>query len=106
VFSLLDPRHVVCYGCLSQYFEPFEDAVVGKVELTIAVPTVFLGGLFEGTLLRDVSLFMAVIAEAVATSASKERTLYQTTDVWGKGHPIFGCRMYQGVGHVSVSDLL
>jgi len=53
------------------------------VQVAVAVATVLLESLFEGTLLGNVSLLMAVIAEVIAASALKEGTLYQTTSLWG-----------------------
>ncbi len=100
-----DARYILCHGRLSQYLESFEDAFIGEVEATVAMMTVLLGGFVEGTLLGNVSLFMALVADVVAASASKERTLNQTTVTWGQGHPIFGCCMHRGVGHMCVSYL-
>ena len=74
--------------------------------MTVAVATVLLDSLLEGTFLGDVSLLMTVVAEAVVTSASKKRTLYRSSMAWSQGHPVFGRRAYWGVGNVCVSNLL
>ncbi len=106
VLCLVDACYVFCYHGFSKHLKPFEDALVGEVEVTIAVAAVLLDGLFEETFLCNVSLFAAVVAEVVAASALKKRMVYQTTAMQGQGHPVFGCCAYQGVGNVSVSYLL
>ncbi len=68
--------------------------------------TVLLDQLLEGTFLGDVSLFVAVVAEAIVASASKKRTLYQASTTWGQGHPVFGCHTHRSVGDMCISDLL
>jgi len=72
VFGLFDARYVLGYRRFSQHIELFEDAVVGEMEATVAVATVLLGGFVEGTFLGDVSLFVALVADVVATSALEE----------------------------------
>ncbi len=106
MLSLVDTCHVLGYCDFSQCVKSLEDAFIGEVEVTVAMATVLLDRLLEGTLLCNMSLFVAVVAEVVAASASKERTLYWTTITWGQGHPVFSCRMHQGVGHMSISYLL
>jgi len=83
VLSLLDARYVFCDHGFPKCVKPLEDALIGEVETTVAVATVLLHRLLEGTLLGDVSLFVAVVAEVVATSASKERTLNWSPMTWG-----------------------
>ena len=106
MISLFDACDVFGDHGFSKYSKPLEDALVGEVQAAVAMATVLLGGLLEGTLLGDVSLFVAVVAEAIATSALKERTLYWTSTLWGQRHPVFGCRAHWGVGDMHVSDLL
>jgi len=102
----LDARHVLGDGGFPKNLEPLEDALVGEVEMAVAVSAVFFDGLLEGTLLCDVPLFVAVIAEAVATSASKKGMLDWTSMTWSQGHPVLGCHAYWGVGDMRVSNLL
>ncbi len=106
MLSLFDACHIFGDSGLPKNVEPFENALVGEVLVTVAVATVLLYGLLEGTLLGDMPLLVAVVAEAVAASASKERTLYWASTMWGQWHPIFGHRAHRGVGKVSVSNLL
>jgi len=106
MFGLLDACDIVSYSRLPQYLEALEDAVIGEVEAAVAVATVLPDGFVEGTLFCDVSLFVAPIADVVATSASKEGTLNRTSASWGQGHPILGCHAHWCVSHVGVSDLL
>jgi len=106
VIRLLDMHHVVGDRCFPKNFKPLENAFIGEMKPAVAVSAVLLDGLLEGTLLRDVSLLMAVVTEVVATSASKERTLDRTSTMWGQGHPVFGGRAYWGIGDVCVSNLL
>ncbi len=68
--------------------------------------TVLLGGLLEGTLLGDMSLFVAIVAEAVTASALKKGMLYWSPTAWSQRHPIFGRRVRWSVGDVRISDLL
>jgi len=105
VVSLLDACDVLGDGGFPQHVKSLEDAFIGEVETTTAMATVLLDGLFEGTLLGDVSLFVAVVAEAVATSASKKGALHWSSTTWSQGHLIFGGHAYWGVGDVCVSDL-
>jgi len=70
VFGLLDAANILRYCSFPKHIEASEDALVGEVETTVAVATVLLDDLVLGTLLGDVPLFMAIVAEAVATSAS------------------------------------
>ncbi len=70
VFGLLDAADVLLHCSFPEHVEASEDAFVGEVETTVAVATVLLDDFALGTFLGDVPLFVAVIAEAVTTSAS------------------------------------
>ncbi len=70
VFGLLNAGDVLGNGGLSQHVEVSEDALVGEVEMTVAVATVLFDDLVLGAFLGDMSLLMTVVAEAVAASAS------------------------------------
>src|SRR6266581_9094958 len=76
------------------------------MEVAMAVPAILLGGLLQWTLLCDVSLFVTVIAETVAASASEKRTLDWSSTAWSQWHPVFcGCPHWS-ISHVGVSYLL
>ncbi len=105
VIRLLNVRKVLGDQGLPKHFKSLEDAFIGEVEATVAMATVLLDGFLEGTLLGDVSLFVAVVAKAIAASTSKEGTLYRTSMTWGQGHPILDRRAYWGVGDMCVSNL-
>jgi len=70
VFSLLDVGYVVGDGGFPEHVEVSENALVGEVEATVAVATVLLDDFVLGAFLGDMPLLMAVVAEAVAASAS------------------------------------
>ncbi len=61
--SLLDACHILSHRGLTKSVKPFEDALIGEVQATVAVAAILLRWLLEGTLLGDVSLFVAVVAE-------------------------------------------
>ena len=104
--SLFDVHDIFGDRGFSEYVKPLKDALIWEVQATVAVATVLLDWFLEGTLLGDVSLFVAVVAKAIAASTSKEGTLYRTSMTWGQGHPILDRRAYWGVGNMHVSDLL
>ena len=69
--SLFDVHDIFGDRGFSEYVKPLKDALIWEVQATVAVATVLLDGLFEGALLGDMSLLVAVVAEVVASSASK-----------------------------------
>jgi len=69
VFGLLDTGYIFGNCSFAKHVEVVEDAFVGEVEPAVAMVAVLLNDLVLGTSLGDVSLFMAVVAEAVAASA-------------------------------------
>ncbi len=71
MFCLLDVGHVLSNSHFSKHVEASENALVGEVEVAVAVVTVFLNGLLFWTLLSDVPLLLAVVAEMVVSSVSK-----------------------------------
>src|SRR6266702_1471218 len=106
VLRLIDACYIFGDCGFSKGIEPLEDALIGEVQPAVAMATVLLHRLFEGTFLGDVSLFVAIVAEAVAASASKEGMLNWSPTPWGQWHPIFGHCAHRGVGDVRISDLL
>jgi len=70
VFGLLNAGDVLGDGGFSQHVEASEDALVGEVEATVAVATVLFDNLVLGAFLGNMPLFVTVVAEAVAASAS------------------------------------
>ncbi|SRR6266702_2855202 len=105
MFSLVNVGHVLCDCGFSKHVEPFEDTLIGEVQVAVAVATVLLGGLLEGTLLGNMSLFMAVVAEAVVASALKKRALRWTTASQGQRHPIFSCCAYRSISNMDITYL-
>ncbi len=73
------PQHVakaldIVGNCgFSKHIEVLEDALVWEVQMTVAVATVLLGDLLQRTFLGDVSLLLAVVAEAAAASLPRRR---------------------------------
>jgi len=105
VFCLMDGCHIIFNGSFAQHVEPFEDALVGEVQVTVVVMAVLLDSLLLGTLFCDVSLFMTVVAEVVVTSALKKGMLSQSFMMWSQGHPIFGGDCHQRIGNVGITQL-
>jgi len=105
VVSLVDACHVLSNCGLAKSVKPFEDALIGEMQAAVAMATVLLRRLLEGTFLGNVPLFLAVVAEVVAASALKERTLYWSSTMWGQRHPILSHCMHWGIGNVCISDL-
>ena len=70
MFHLIDAGYVLCNGGFSQHVESPEDALIWEVQVTVAMVAVLFDRFLQGTFLGDVSLFVAVIAEVVAASAS------------------------------------
>ncbi len=105
MFCLIDAAHVLRNGGFAKYVELLEDALVWEVQVTVAVSAIFLGGFLQRTLLGNVPLFMAVIAEVIAASALKEGMLNQTSTSWSQGHLIFGGHGHRSVGNMEVTYL-
>jgi len=70
------------------------------------VAAVLFDSLLLRTLLGDMSLFMAIVAEVVATSALQEGTLNWTSMMGGQGHPILGGHHHWGVCNMGITQLL
>jgi len=70
VLCLVDVGHIFGDHGFTEHVEALEDALVGEVQATIAVVTVLLHHLHLRTFLGDMSLFVAVVTEVVAASAS------------------------------------
>jgi len=105
VLGLVDARDVLGNCGFSKNIESLEDALIGEVQATVTVAAVLLGGLFEGTFLGNMSLFVAVVAEVIAASASQDGTLYWASTTWGQGHPVLGCYTHWSVGDMRISNL-
>jgi len=105
MFGLVNPGYILGDQGLAEHVEPFEDALVGEVQVTVTMTAVLLGGFLEGALLGDVALFVAVVAEVVVPSALKKRMLYWTASSWGQGHPVFGCHTHRVISHVNITYL-
>jgi len=73
--------------------------------VTVAMATVLFDGLLLGTLLGDVSLFVAVVIKVIAASASKKGVFNWTPTSGSQWHLVFhGCG-HQGVGNVGITYL-
>ncbi len=70
VFGLLDTGHILGDSGFPEHVEASEDALIGEVEMTVAVATVLLDNLVLGAFLGDMPLLVTVVAQAVAASAS------------------------------------
>jgi|SRR6266571_1786141 len=105
MFSLVNVGHILCDYGFSKHVEPFEDTLIGEVQAAVAVATVLLGGLLEGTLLGNMSLFVAVVAEVVVASALKKRALCWTTMLQGQRHPTFSFCVYWSISNVDITYL-
>jgi len=70
MLHLLNAGYVFGYCSFSKHVEMSEDAFIGEMETTVAMATVLFDDLVLGTLLGDVSLLVAVVAETVTASAS------------------------------------
>jgi len=106
VFGLLNTGHILCNSGFSKHVETPEDALIGEVQSTVAMATVFLDDFVFQAFLGNMALFMTVVAEVVAASASKERMLYWASAMGGQWHPIFRWCRHQGVCSVHVTQLL
>ncbi len=71
MFSLLNVAYVFFNHHLPQHVEASKDAFIGEVKLAVAGVAVLFDGLLLQALLGDVSLLITVVAEVVASSASK-----------------------------------
>ncbi len=105
MFSLLNLGHVLGDSGFSKYVETLEDALVGEVQSTVAMATVLLDDFVLWAFLGDMALFMTVVAEAVAASASKDWTLDWASVMGGQWHPIFGWCCHQGICNMHVTQL-
>ncbi len=106
MFGLVDVGYIFQYYSLPKHVEPSKDALIGEVQTAVAVATVLLDGLGFGTFLHNVSLFVTVVAEVIVASALKKGMLDWTSIIGGQGHPIFGGYPCQGIGNMSVTQLL
>ncbi len=73
--------------------------------MAVAVVTILLDSLLLGTRFSNVSLLLAVVAEAVATSALKKGALDRAAVTWGEWHSVFGGGHHGSVCNVNITQL-
>ncbi len=106
MLSLIDVGYILHDCGFSKHVESLEDTLIGEVQLTIAVSTVFLDSLHLGVFLHNVPLFMAIVAEVIAASASKERALDWASSLRSQWHLVFSGHGHWGIGDMSITYLL
>jgi len=105
MFSLVDVGDIIGHHGFPKHIEVLEDAFIGEVEATVAVSAVLLGGFLPWAFLGDMPLFVTVVAEGIAASASEKRTLDWAPMLWGQWHPVFYGHCHWGVGNMSITYL-
>ncbi len=97
--------HVLGNGGFSKHVETPEDALVGEMQSTVAVATILFDNFVLQAFLGDMALFVTVVAEVVAASASKDWMLYWTSAMGSQWHPIFGWCHHWSICNMHVTQL-